>query len=226
MGGNLGMMGSAPSGASAPSAPGVMSSLRGGTPTMNTPPPMPGAGGGAAGGPGGMLSALSGGGLNMDYMNRPRTVPTGPLDPSINTFPGPSGSVTPGSGGQMTPTFGSLAPLAGMFMGNQPPPRAPSSGFNVSTAPIQQPMPNPSPAWQDLPTQPPLPTPAPAPDPAAARPQAPGNWAAQFMGQIGDTPYGAGNAMAKLQGWNQTNPQGVQRWIDAGHVPPLRGGSR
>ena len=146
-------------------------------------------------------------------------------------MPSAPGAVTPGSGGQMTPTFGSLAPLAGMFMGNQAASGAPSPGMPFPGAPfmpgpIMQPQPNPNPAWQDLPTQPPVPPVAPTPDPAAARPPVPGNWAAQFMGQIGDTPYGAGNAMAKLRGWNEANPQGVQRWIDAGHIPPMRGGQR
>lgn len=167
MGGNLGMMGSAPSGASAPSQGGM--------------PRMPAA---------------------------------------------PSGPLTPGSGGPMTPTFGSMAPLAGMFMNNTPPPRAPSAGFNVSQAPIQQPQPNPNPAWENLPTQMPLPPPPSAPAATPTPPPLAGNWAAQFFGSGMDSPYGTGNAMAKLQGWNQSNPQGVQRWVDAGHVPPMRGSQR
>lgn len=62
----------------------------------------------------------------------------------------------------------------------------------------------------------------PAPPPAApvAPPQPPGNWARQFFGSgMGSPSYGPGNAMAKLNGWAQQNPQGVQRWADAGHVP-------
>lgn len=249
MGGNLGMMGA--SGASAPSQGSTM-------------PPMPGASS-SGGGPGAMLSALSGGGANMDYMSRPRAA-TGMPDPSVNTTSMADvmggGSVTPGSGGSMTPmmgqgqspgmqglarmsalsggsggtpAFGSMAPLAGMFLGNQAAPRAtggfPGSGglpgSDISQMPIQQPQPNPSPAWQDLPTTAPQPAPAPAPDPAASRPPPPGDWAAQFFGSgMGSPSYGPENAMAKLRGWSQNNPEGVQRWIDAGHVPPMRGGQR
>lgn len=61
----------------------------------------------------------------------------------------------------------------------------------------------------------------PAPPPAApvAPPQPPANWARQFFGSAFGGQYGNGNGMAKLNGWAQQNPQGVQRWADAGHVP-------
>ena len=62
----------------------------------------------------------------------------------------------------------------------------------------------------------------PAPPPAApvAPPQPPADWARRFFGSgMGSPSYGPGNAMAKLNGWAQQNPQGVQRWADAGHVP-------
>ena len=80
------------------------------------------------------------------------------------------------------------------------------------------------PANPQLPSNPfgqgsPAPAPGPAPAPVAP-PQPPGNWARQFFGSgMGSPSYGPGNAMAKLNGWAQQNPQGVQRWADAGHVP-------
>lgn len=198
MGGNLGMMGA--SGASAPQG--------------STMPPMPGASGSVTPGSGGSMTPMMGQGQSPGMQELAR----------MSALSGGSGS---------TPTFGSMAPLAGMFLGNQAAPRA-TGGFpgssgssGIPQGPIQQPQPNPSPAWQDLPTTAPQPAPSPAPDPAASRPPPPGDWAAQFFGSgMGSPSYGPENAMAKLRGWSQNNPEGVQRWIDAGHVPPMRGGQR
>ena len=63
--------------------------------------------------------------------------------------------------------------------------------------------------------------PAPPPPPAAPPPpMVAGDWARRAFGSgMGSPSYGTGNAMAKLNGWAQQNPQGVQRWADAGHVP-------
>jgi hypothetical protein len=61
--------------------------------------------------------------------------------------------------------------------------------------------------------------------PPAAPPPAPsftggGDWARQFFGSGMGGQYGTGNAMAKLQGWAQNNPEAVQRMRDTGLVPP------
>lgn len=66
--------------------------------------------------------------------------------------------------------------------------------------------------------QPPAPAPAPAATPAA---QPPGDWARQFFGSGMGGQYGNGNGMAKLQGWAQNNPEAIQRYVDAGHVPQV-----
>lgn len=66
--------------------------------------------------------------------------------------------------------------------------------------------------------QPPAPAPAPA---ATSAPQAPGDWARRFFGSGMGGQYGNGNGMAKLQGWAQNNPEAIQRYVDAGHVPQV-----
>ena len=64
----------------------------------------------------------------------------------------------------------------------------------------------------------PAPAPGPAPAPATP-PQPPADWARQFFGSAKSGQYGNGIGLAQLAGWAQQNPQGVQRWADAGHVP-------
>lgn len=47
-----------------------------------------------------------------------------------------------------------------------------------------------------------------------------GDWARNFFGSGMGGQYGTGNAMAKLQGWAQNNPEAVQRMRNTGLVPP------
>lgn len=47
-----------------------------------------------------------------------------------------------------------------------------------------------------------------------------GDWARNFFGSAYGGPYGTGNAMARLNGFAQNNPEAVQRMRNTGLVPP------
>lgn len=66
--------------------------------------------------------------------------------------------------------------------------------------------------------QPGLPPRPPAPQPQQ-QPFTQGNWMERFFGSA--LPYGVSGAMAKLNGWGAANPQGLERWRAAGHIPPV-----